>query len=183
MPNGAQDIETYGFQTADRLLVDANVLLLVHGPQRPGDNRVAIYSSAWKRMLQAQCSIHVDVLIMSEFINRYARLRHKQLGRSVSGDFKRFRNSASFRTVAAAIADAARRILMHAKRTACVFEEMDVLGLLVEYEKGKLDFNDQVVAETCKRNELRLVTDDRDFRQWDLSLLTANRKLLRSRRA
>ena len=108
MPSNSQDINSYAFSNSDRLLLDANVWMFVHGPNRPGDNRVAVYSGALAKILAANSTIHTDVLIISEFINRYARLRHGIL-QSTAGapaDFKQFRNSADFKPVAQEIAGA-----------------------------------------------------------------------------
>ena len=46
-----------------------------------------IYSSALRRIIETKSHIYIDVLVVSEFINRYARQKwdiHKQLG-SVPG--------------------------------------------------------------------------------------------------
>jgi predicted nucleic acid-binding protein len=38
-----------------------------------------------------------------------------------------------------------------------------------------VDFNDQIIADTCKTKTLLLVTDDGDFRDYkEISILTAN---------
>jgi len=180
MPSNAQDINSYAFSNSDRLLLDANVWMFVHGPNRPGDNRVAVYSGALAKILAANSTIHTDVLIISEFINRYARLRHGIL-QSTAGapaDFKRFRNSADFKAVAQDIADAVRRVLKNCTRIESDFESVDIASLIDEYEKGRSDFNDQMLTELCKSRGLTLVTDDGDFKGLGLSLITANNKLL-----
>src|SRR2546428_337525 len=136
MPSNAQDITSYTFSDSDRLLLDANVWMFVHGPNKPGDYRVAVYSSALAKILIAKSTIHTDVLIVSEFINRYARLRHSIL-RSSGGapaDFKQFRNSADFKLVAQGIADAVRRVLKNCTRIESDFDSVDIGFLIDEYE-------------------------------------------------
>ncbi len=180
MPSNAQDSNSYGFSNSDRLLVDANVWMFVHGPNKPGDNRVAVYSSGLAKILAAKCTIHTDVLILSEFINRYARLRHSIL-QSTAGapaEFKRFRNSADFKAVAQDIADAVRRVLKNCKRIQSDFDTVNIATLIDEYEKGGSDFNDQILIELCKSQGFTFVTDDGDFKASGLNLVTGNKKLL-----
>ena len=39
-------------------------------------------------------------------------------------------------------------------------------------------FNDQVITEICKNNGFTLITNDGDFKTQEISILTANAKLL-----
>jgi predicted nucleic acid-binding protein len=180
MPSNVQDITSCAFSDSDRLLLDANVWMFVHGPNKPGDNRVAVYSRALAKILAARSAIHIDVLVLSEFINRYARLRHNILRSSAGApaDFKQFRNSADFKPVAQDIAGAVRRVLKDCTRTGSGFASVDIASLMDEYEKGESDFNDQMLTELCKSRGLTFVTDDGDFKGLGLSLITANKKLL-----
>lgn len=180
MPSRAQDIVSYPFTDRDRLLVDANVWLFVHGPNKPRDARVSVYSSALARCIAAKSIIHIDALILSEFINRYARLKYNILYSSgrITVDFKRFRDSVDFKPVAREIADAVRRVLAICNRTESGFSTVDILSLINAYEAGGLDFNDQMIADLCQRQGLVLVTHDGDFSGSALGLVTANKKLL-----
>lgn len=173
MSGNAVAVRDYIFKPEDRLLLDANILLFLHGPSSPKDLRVKDYSRAYKRMLAANSQIYVDVLVVSEFVNRYARIKCGS-----NRNFKGFRQSKAFEPVAGAIADAMRRILKHCKRTRNGFEALQINPLLDEYAQGKSDFNDQVIASICKRERLKLVTDDSDFSGKGIRVLTANRNLL-----
>lgn len=177
MLSNARDIRSYAFSYSDRLLLDTNVWMFVQGPNKPGDNRVAVYSSALAKILAAKSAIHIDVMILSEFINRYARLRHK-LSEGAPADFKQFRNGADFKPVAQEIAGAVRRVLKNCTRTESGFATVDIVSLIDEYQKGWSDFNDQMLTELCKSRSLTFVTDDGDFKGLGLSLITANKKLL-----
>jgi len=74
MRNSVQNIKSYVFKPTDELLLDANIWLSVYAPRRPNDWRAAVYSRALSDMLLAQSRIYIDVLIISEFINAYARI-------------------------------------------------------------------------------------------------------------
>jgi len=174
------DIAKYSFCNGDMLLFDANVWLRIHGPNKPGDWKVAVYSSAYAQILLANAKIIVEVLVLSEFVNRYARLRHDlaKADPRVPSDFKAFRNSAHFAPIAQDIAADLKKIVGGCARVDTPLESMDVATLIGEYEKGQSDFNDLVLADLCKARNLKLVTHDSDFKGLDLTVITANKALL-----
>lgn len=106
MTHRVERITDYDFTSSDALLLDANVWLFVYGPQKPRDSRVDVYSQALAKILAAQSRIYIDVLIVSEFINTYARLRWNfwKAQSASSNDFKKFRKSGNFNPVAQDIA-------------------------------------------------------------------------------
>lgn len=177
MTHKAEAITGYTFTPADELLLDTNVWLLVYGSQKPGDTKVATYSQALAKILAAQCRIYIDVLIVSEFINAYARIKWKLIAPHIN-QFKAFRRSPDFKPVAQDIAADVRRVLNHCSRIEDGFEALDIVGLIDEYAAGDADFNDQVIAVLCKRKGLKLVTDDGDFSGQGIPLVTANKRLL-----
>ena len=152
----------------------------VYGPRKPVSGNASVYSGAFARMLAANSRIFIDVLIVSEFINAYARLKYNILRSSgaASPDFKQFRKSAAFKPIAKDIAGDVRQILKHCTRVESGFSTLDIQALITEYERGDSDFNDQVLAELCKSKGLKLVTDDGDYSGQGLALLTANKRLL-----
>lgn len=170
-------VANYDFKSEDELFVDANVWFLVFGPQKPGNARVATYSHALARILAAQSRIYIDVLIVSEFINTYGRLKWNVMGKPPA-DFKQFRKSADFKPIARDIAADVRRVLKHCERIENGFEALDIDGLIDEYAAGDSDFNDQVIAALCKKRGLKLVTDDGDFGGHGIPIVTANKRLL-----
>ena len=181
MKNNASEISTHAFNLADELLLDTNIWLRLYGPAaKPGDRRTVVYSKALGEMLAASCRIYIDVLILSEYINRYARLRHNlvKTRSGISHDFKQFRKSADFNAIAFDIAGDVRQILKHCERVESEFAALDITALIDEFEKGDSDFNDLVLAELCKSRNLTLVTHDGDFKDRGLKVLTANKSLL-----
>lgn len=177
MAHKAEAVVSYKFNPADKLLLDTNIWLLVYGPQKPGDNRVAVYSQALSKILAAQSPIYIDVLIVSEFINAYARLKWK-LSPTPPSDFKQFRKSGDFKPVAQDIAADVKRVLQHCTRIENGFDSLAIDALIDEYAVGDSDFNDQILATLCKKEGLKLVTDDGDFKNQGVAVITANRKLL-----
>jgi predicted nucleic acid-binding protein len=173
------DIRTHPFQKSDRLLLDASVWLSVYGPIVRRDWRTDVYSAALGRMVKCRCAIYLDVLVLSEFVNAFARLEYNQLRASVKPkDFKTFRKSPGFGPVARDIAANARKILGVSQRCGSRFEVVDIGAILAEYEQGRSGLNDQFLVEICKTESLTLVTHDSDFRASTIPVLTANRELL-----
>jgi len=177
MANNALAVASYNFKSEDELFLDANIWMFVYGPQKPGDTRVAAYSHALARILAAQSRIYIDVLIVSEFINAYARLKWNVMGKP-HADFKRFRKSAEFKPVAQDVAADVKRVMKHCSRIESSFEALDIDGLINQFGAGDSDFNDQVITELCKRKGLTLVTDDGDFDGQGIPVVTANKRLL-----
>ena len=179
MTANIHDINSYNFEKTDALFIDANIWLYIYGPQVQGDNKSRNYSNVLREILRTECSIFIDVLILSEFINRYSRLKFNLEGRSP--DFKSYRQSSAFKPVAKDIADAVRRILKHCECLESGLTSIDIDTLLTDYESKCPDFNDQILAELCKSRSLKFVTHDGDFRGYDITVLTANRRMLSNR--
>lgn len=173
-------IDTYHFKSHDGVLFDANIWMYIYGPPSHISSQYRYaYTSALRRIRGAGCQIVLDALVLSEFINAYARFFYNKLPSELKpGDFKLFRNSSSFKPVAEQIARRARKILEKSEPAKVRFESAEIVSILSEYAGGEADFNDQVLAELCRVNNLKLVTHDADFSGTNLTILTANPKLL-----
>ena len=181
MADRAEEITSYEFKTSDECLLDANIWMLIYGPQKPArDNRVDVYSQALAKILAAQSRIYIDVLIVSEFINTYARFEWNLWKKrsASSADFKPFRKSTDFKPIAQDIAADVKRVLQHCTRIENGFASLAIETLIDEYAAGDSDFNDQVLTALCKKSGLKLVTDDSDFKGRGIPVITANKRLL-----
>ena len=177
MQNNIQAVGSYNFTYQDKLFLDANVWMCLYGPQRQRRAKVQIYSQAFKDILNAKCQIYIDVLIVSELINSWARLMQKVVAQNIT-QFKAFRNSPRFKSVAQNIAADAKQVMSHCSPIESGFGTLAIDDLLNNYAAGNSDFNDQVITELCKSNELTLITHDADFSTQGISILTANNQLL-----
>ena len=180
MMNGkTSDVVQYDFTSEDRLFFDANVWLYLYLHQgSDGGYWENLYSDVFDHILGAGSQIYIDVLVVSEFINAFARQVWKASG-LFPKDFKKFRNTPEFEPVAQNIAAAVEKMMQYSSRVESRFPTLDMNKLLRDYATGSLDFNDQVIVEICRRNRFTLVTNDGDFRNQDIPILTANRRLLR----
>lgn len=179
MNDNVFNVDHYDFSDQDSLLLDTNIWLYIYGPQAPGDKRVVAYSKALQKILHARSKIFLDVLVLSEFINRYARLEFDRfIGTEKKSNFKNYRKSTDFKPAAKAIADACRRIAKNCLPIESGFTSANMEAIKKDYEDKQPDFNDQILAELCKSKGLKLVTHDGDFEDQGLTLITANRRLL-----
>lgn len=176
MTHDVSHVRHYDFTSEDELFLDTNIWLFIFGPQSPASTRMRTYSSAFRHILNVQSHIYIDVLVLSEFINAYARRQWQLVAPGTR--FKEFRNSQYFKPIAQEISDNTKRVLSHCSRIESRFEMLDVDGLMNEYAEGGTDFNDQVIRELCNSRGLKLVTDDGDFDGRGISIITANRRLL-----
>jgi len=177
--NDVKDISSYSFSKDDSFFLDANIWLSVYGPMAYKRSRALIYANALRDIQKTGCVIFIDVLILSEFINTYARWEHKQSSLQIE-KFKDFRKNKVFVSIAKDIAVNAKRIIKQSQCCDSNFTSIDIEALLAEFEKGNSDFNDQIFSKICKDKRLILVTDDSDFKDSELTILTANSRLLQS---
>lgn len=186
MTNRIQNVREYQFTASDELFFDTNIWMLFLGPKGGNEKRIAAYSGAYQRILSANCRIYTDVLVVSEFINTYARIMwgFAKKREGFRGEFKRFRESAEFTPVAKRISASVQEMLKKCRRIDSGFQDLNHIDCLLEqYAQGSADFNDMILLEICKKKGYILVTDDRDFRLDGIQVLTANRTLLGSGRS
>lgn len=170
-------VEDYNFTPQDQLFLDTNIWLYLYAPQETQRHWVNIYSEVFERILKARSGIFTDVLVLSEFINVYARQEWKLKAGPIR-DFKKFRNSRRFKPIAQNIAADVKRVLGHCSRIKSGSSVLKMDSLLDEYAASNSDFNDQVITELCKTNGFTLITNDSDFKNQTIPVLSANPKLL-----
>ena len=173
----AMEVRYYNFTSKDKLFLDANIWLYLFSPREPRDRWKQIYSEVFERILKANSRIYVDVLVLSEFINAYARTKWRAAAPYIRS-FKDFRNSRGFKSVAEDITAGVKEIVNHCSRIESGFTMLSINELLADYINGNFDFNDQVITEICKSNGFTLITNDSDFKTQEIPILTANPSLL-----
>ena len=175
----AVEIHHYNFISQDKLFLDANIWLYLYGPPKPRSYWRPIYSKIFNRILRAKSRIYIDVLVVSEFINAYARLKWRDTP-TQPNTFKAFRSSSDFTSIAEDIVADVELILSYCSKIESGFTTLPINNLLADYTSGGFDFNDQVITEICKSNGFTLITNDSDFKTQEIPILTANQSLLRN---
>lgn len=175
-----KDVALYVFNENDECFFDANVWIYILGPQlAPNDARSRTYSAALNKLIKTKSKIYVDVLVLSEFTNSYARIEHRswQIENNSTLDYKQFRKSEDFAIISQSIADSMRRILQFSTPIESDFTAIDLNLITTRFETESCDFNDMMISEICKRKNLILLTHDSDFVHENICVLTANTKL------
>ena len=177
--NKAHDASIYAFNAGEPILVDANVWLFVQPPAaQPPPYFAKSYSAALKSLLAAGAQPVIEVLILSEYLNRYLRLEYNAAWRNTYPKFKDFRKSADFPPLAqAAVADA-KQILKVAAPQDTSLSTTNLSAIFAETEAGALDLNDGVLVENCRLHGWKLLTNDGDMTIGGIEVLTTYRPLL-----
>jgi hypothetical protein len=80
MTKQVYSIESYQFNSRDGVLFDANIWMYIYGPPSHISSQYRYaYTSALRRIRGAGCPIVLDALVLSEFINAYARFFYNKL--------------------------------------------------------------------------------------------------------
>jgi len=174
-------IDRYSFYSNDRLFIDANVLLLVYGPQdRPNDPLVFSYSDAMRKAIWKKAEFFTHILTITEYVSNHCRIEFKRRFPEVSKEFtrkyKEYRKTDDFSKVIKDIALSLKNILAICKIEEGATSDSVIREAVTVMGKGQIDFCDQIIAELCFRKGYTLVTHDLDFRCCPVRVLSANRK-------
>lgn len=161
------------------LFFDANVLLYLFGGVTYPKWAVDGYSRIFKQCLKADNTLYLDVIILSEFVNRFLRIeydKYLKTNQPAQHDikFKDFRSTIkgieASEDIELIVKDTIlRRFTMVGK----LFNEADICNI----DFKNTDFNDELIIQICKENQCVLVTNDADFSGADIDILTINNKL------
>ena len=179
MKNRVHNLSKYVFNNNESFLLDTNIwLYLFPAPSRRSHLFEDEHCSAFKKMMECGVRLMMDVMVISEYLNAYCRIEKRAVPGSPSRQFKDFRNSGVSATALHGATSNARRIMKMCSCHDHPFSQTDVTRILEDFEAGKEDFNDGLLAETCRIHHWKLVTNDSDFTEGGIDILTINPKLL-----
>jgi predicted nucleic acid-binding protein len=164
-----------------RIFMDANILLYIFWPTS-SPKWVKEYSGFFKKLLENKISIVTDRTTISEFINRALKLEYESHLRENNLDkktfpFKEFRDqNYGLETIREIYTITKEKILNQLEYLDKSYSKEEIINIL-KNEKG--DFNDQLIVRFCEENSLLFLTNDGDFINTDLNILTANPVLLK----
>lgn len=161
-------------QLAERnIFVDANVLIYLFWPtgQHSFEDN---YARVFRNILRQGNNLFVDYLVISEVINRVVRIEHQKI--NPTQKFKDFRNSQDGKDVLEDIFIIVKNdILNRFNVVGKSFDKKEIESFLIVDE---LDFVDKATVTICFENNLVLLTNDRDFKNSGLDILTGNSRIL-----
>ena len=162
-----------------RYLFDTNVWLAIQGPYiRPHDRRTSSYSALMKKVIEDGGCLIADPIVIMEFVNAFLKIEFNLIKgeNGIPDKFKAFRQTQEYRDLASGVSDDLFHLLQDCEVIGMDFSKERYDEICKELSGGSLDFNDGLIAETCKREDLTLVTDDYDYANCDISIISANRR-------
>ncbi len=166
-------LQDYANLSGKDVFVDANVLIYLFWPTGQHSFE-ANYARVFRNLLRQGNSLYVDFLVISEVVNRVLRIEHQKLNSNQK--FKDFRNSQDGKDVISDIyLIVQNEILSSFKIIGKSFNKSDIEGFLIVEQ---LDFVDKATVSICSENNLVLLTNDRDFKNSGLDILTGNPNIL-----
>jgi predicted nucleic acid-binding protein len=155
------------------IFFDANVLIYLYWPTGQyfyEDN----YASTFRNLLRQGNNLCIDFLVISEVINRVIRIEHKREDPTVS--FKTFRNSEKGKE---ALEDIYLIIKEEILNRFSIIESSYNEGKIDSFlTVNELDFVDKALAAICSDNNFVLLTNDGDFKNSGLDIITGNPRIL-----
>ena len=124
--------------------------------------------------------IIINDYILAEFFNRTCKEHHNIcLAHEIEQmTYKKRRITPEFIEFMETIRDSCLHFLKEAKfHTACD-EKTNIISIIEESAKGSLDFSDVILSHQCSAKQLVLVTDDFDYIDCDIDVVTANERFL-----
>jgi predicted nucleic acid-binding protein len=175
-----QNIKEHEFQVDEHLLLDANVWLYTYGPSDfRSEDEDHTYNDALTKMIVNKCKLYIMLPILSEYVYRYLDKQLKLNG-VAKDDLKAFRKTDAYKKIISLIEADVKEILDLAKCCNPTFENSNACALLDGFLRCTLDFNDVVIEDFCKSYpKMVLVTNDGDFKNCCIPIITANNTMLR----
>ena len=155
------------------IFFDANVLIYLFWPtgQHSFEQN---YARVFRNLLRQGNNLFVDFLVTSEVINRILRNEHQRI--NPSQKFKDFRNSEDGKDALDDIYIIVKNdILARFNVVGKAFNSQEIESLL---SVDELDFVDKATVTLCEENNFVLLTNDKDFRDCGLDMLTGNPHIL-----
>lgn len=161
----------YEVSPEDKVFVDANVLIFLFSPDFvfSEDYQVDKYSKIYQLLLENECKLFVNSLVISEYINKCLRIDFKRNVQTKDNTklFKDdYRNSQRYKDTLSIILKELKKFLsFNVIQLNDGFSGFDVFA---HYEENiESDFNDMIIAKNVIENDLFLLSDDGDFRNND----------------
>lgn len=180
MKNKAYDLASYTFSAGEKILLDTNIWLYLFPASGQPDRFAYQYSAAFTRLIAANAQPILSPMILSEYLNRYIRIEWQGGYIDNYPNFKKFRQSKDFTHVAVSVNVFAQKILQHCQVHELAANALNLQQSLDEFATGKIDFNDAVLIDICKQSNFKLMTNDSDFQNGGIEILTTNPALLKA---
>lgn len=150
------------------IFFDTNVLLMIFRSDQHVYPRANKYFKIFAKILARRMKIFVNEIVLSEFY--YAAFKSEREMSNFSS-VKAFRGSETGIQARESIFRDIRALL---QQLTYIPSNLSLPEITNQFTVDFLDFNDKLIAETCRKNNFVLVTDDADYKDTEIDLLSAN---------
>ena len=155
---------------------DTNVLVNIFWPIYPEIYWAKINSKIFNQLLIQKNRLITDFITLSELINLEFNLEYEK-NKTLNNTLRKkdFRNSQQGQEILSDIFSKIKdEIFIWFDIHSYSFSKTEIEDFITN---KKLDFNDSAIVKICKDNDYILLTNDLDFKDTDIDILTANQKL------
>lgn len=172
------DIEKINNRT---IFLDANIVIFLFFTTKPYQEWQKDYSGMFLKMLRQGNTLAIDFIVLSEVINRELRIQYELYlwqNKFSKKDmhFKDYRNSTNGKEVL----DHTYQIIQQKIFPLFRFDKKDFsqddVSSFMTFEP--LDFNDKAIERVCREKSYILFTDDKDYADSDIEILSTNPSLI-----
>jgi len=162
------DITKHTVRSSDLFFFDNNVWIYIFGPiANSNKDKQGVYSSFLRQIQSARATIFINSLVIAEFANFCLRLGFKQWKeehRLYDAEYKRdYIQSDHYKeSIKDTIANI-KAICKTSERHPDDFNAVNFDNIL--NNSTIIDFNDSYYSAYCVLNNLKIVTDDKDFQK------------------
>ena len=179
------DWSKYPFKKDEVVLFDTNVWMKLF-PRVSNPKHTNQYADLLSITIATKTRIALDVLVLAEFVNAFCRKeyrRYQELCKSDgkhADDYKQFRKGDLFNVVARDLSVIVKQILNLPNLLTVDhnFSKINIKSLASLLVSRDMDWNDRMLVEACKCNSWSLVSDDGDYLNAGITVLTGNQTLL-----
>lgn len=165
-----------------QIFFDANVILYIFWPTGKYTWEQH-YSSVFGKLMRQNNTLATDFIVISETLNRVIRIEYQKYlyERNLKDDdykFKEYRDSSDGKEVLNDIHTIVKsKILTKFSIIGKTFQKSDIETFL---SVDSLDFSDKAILSLCKESNCILLTNDKDFAESDIEILTSHPVLLKN---
>ena len=163
------------------VFVDANVLIYLNWATAGNEQKEADYSAVYQNLIHQKNKLFVDFLVISEVVNRMIKEQYKakiEIEKRNNPDFnlsyKQYRNSSDGQQTLNNIYTIIKNQIEDFNIIGKSFSEDDILNFL---NVDTLDFIDKGILKICQENNFVLLTNDVDYKNSDIDILTCNKQI------
>ena len=153
------------FDKNSKVLIDTNILLFVFYPLNTNQNKVSKYSVVLEKLRENSSQLFVSSLVISEFINRWLRMDFEKnfLDDERTKEFKKdYRVSDTYKKTINLILKTIKKIYKN-YNIKNIDDSYVNFNILDKYKNIYIDFNDLILIHIAERNNLKILTDDKDL--------------------